>query len=205
MSESRPTEKKSAELTGDEIARRQLAALERANELKMLELGVAADAPHAKLIEADRAKEAERQQLAEQRGPEQRIRLSVRVSSADAGPLPNVFVTAIAFRATAEPRNRGERDCEGRPRIQTLTAWDVTDAEQAIREWVHEQHRSTLDDLQREGARKELDALLSELDRKFTRHEVWRSCTLSTLRACVGKLIPDLVAIGAVQIVEPAQ
>jgi hypothetical protein len=213
MSEQKQTEKKPTEApaTGDEIQRQLLEAALEANRLKRLELGVAAEDPKAKLFEADRLVEEQRQAVAALRGEEQRIRMRVRLTS-DLGPL-ELTVTAICFKdATDEPHKNDRGSPRGRLRVQNIwrgapgpgLTWDDAEARELIRKHHLDAHASGLEDLARNGHRRQLDEAVATLDRGAIRNDVWKLVTLPTLRLLVDRLVDDLVASGAVTIVEPA-
>jgi hypothetical protein len=185
-----------------DIQRLILAEMQETNRLKRLELGTASDDPTAKLLAADKLAHEETLALGEACGPEQRIPLIVRHSAPDFGPL-TIQVSAVAFRAT--DCRRGDRpDAIGRLRVQSLRDWDTIEATETIRAHHMEANRSSLEQLQREGLKNELAQLEQDLERRNVRADVWKQITLPTFRLLVGRLIDDLVATGAVSLVDAA-
>jgi hypothetical protein len=202
MSEQKQTEKKPTE-AGDDVQRAILEEMRETNRLKKLELGRVADRSEEKLREADRATEEARQAMAESRGPEQRIRVRLQLTSSDAGLLPPVFATFECFKVLeTDEKRRGEGPAAGKLRVRGVRDIDSRAATAALRAFHFESHSFARSDLARQGAKKELAEMDQMLENKWVRASVWRDCTLQTFRL-VGRLLPELLASGAVTIVEP--
>jgi hypothetical protein len=67
-----------------------------------------------------------------------------------------------------------------------------------------QQHRSSLDELERIGEKQQLAALVERLERTQGRHLRWSKITQPMLRKLVGKLLEDLVAAGTVTVIADA-
>ncbi|MGO9836219.1 MAG: hypothetical protein ACLP1X_18620 [Polyangiaceae bacterium] len=151
------------------------------------------------------------------KGPEGRYRLSIPVDLVDLGGefgcVTSIEVTAIAFAVapSEKPRTGDRLPIVNKHRINGLCEWRTDEAVATIRATLRASVAATIAELERKGEATKVAELLEKLERPSTgvpgaihgvKGETWRRITLTTLRKCVGRLVEDLVAVGAVTLVD---
>jgi hypothetical protein len=173
-----------------------------ANRLKRMEMGIAADDPHAKLVSWNTDQEAANKAIVEAKGEAREFPMRVPLHTEEVGAL-QAFVTAVAYREISDEPRKGERGSpKGKLRIQCLKDWNIVEATSAIRAHHLEAHGTVLDDMKRQAAMNEANELTQKIERSFVRQTVWRQVTQPTMRRLIGRLVEDVLAGGEAFLVE---